>query len=48
MFEQDKKTFINTPFRCIIKICPNCHAMLHKGKEPLSLEELKKLLKHRF
>jgi 5-methylcytosine-specific restriction protein A len=27
-------------------VCPNCHAMLHKGKNPPTIEELKKLIKH--
>ena len=26
-------------------VCPNCHAMLHKGKTPLSPEELKQMLR---
>jgi 5-methylcytosine-specific restriction protein A len=27
-------------------VCPNCHAMLHKGKNPPTIEDLKKLIKH--
>lgn len=30
------------PENSLVPVCPNCHAMLHKGK--LSIEELKKLL----
>lgn len=29
-------------------VCPNCHAMLHRGKEMLSIEELRGIIKFRF
>jgi 5-methylcytosine-specific restriction protein A len=29
-------------------VCPNCHAMLHRKKETLSIEELRTLLRLRF
>ena len=29
-------------------VCPNCHAMLHRKKDPLSIDELVKMLKRRF
>lgn len=32
------------PVRDLRPVCPNCHAMLHACKEPLSIEELKKLV----
>lgn len=31
------------PENSVVPVCPNCHAMLHKGK--LSIEELKKILR---
>lgn len=30
------------PENGLVPVCPNCHAMLHKGK--LSIEELRKIL----
>jgi 5-methylcytosine-specific restriction protein A len=29
------------PVKDLVPICPNCHAMIHKGKDMLSIEELK-------
>ena len=33
------------PVKDLIPVCPNCHAMLHKKKPPLSIEELKTQLR---
>ncbi|PYD71039.1 HNH endonuclease [Novacetimonas hansenii] len=33
------------PVRDLRPVCPNCHSMLHRGKDILSIEELRKLLK---
>lgn len=35
------------PIKDLIPLCPNCHAMIHRRKEPYSLEELKEKLKDR-
>ena len=32
------------PIKDLRPVCPNCHAMLHRTKPPLTLEELKRLL----
>ncbi|WAL79568.1 HNH endonuclease [Shewanella sp. DAU305] len=32
------------PINDLIPVCSNCHSMLHRGKEPLSIEELKALV----
>lgn len=32
------------PIKDLRPVCPNCHAMLHKGKDPISIEELQKLV----
>lgn len=33
------------PIKDLRPVCPNCHAMLHKRKKPLSIEELRTLMK---
>ncbi len=32
------------PINDLRPVCPNCHAMIHKRKEPFSIEELKKMM----
>lgn len=32
------------PIKDLRPVCPNCHAMLHKGKDPISIEELQTLV----
>ncbi|MGB5964148.1 MAG: HNH endonuclease [Sulfurimonadaceae bacterium] len=32
------------PIKDLRPVCPNCHAMLHKKKEPFSIEELKSFM----
>jgi len=34
------------PIADLRPVCPNCHAMLHRKKPPLSIEELKQLMKN--
>ncbi|HEX5758012.1 MAG TPA: HNH endonuclease [Thermoanaerobaculia bacterium] len=34
------------PISDLIPLCPNCHAMVHRRRPPLSLEELKHHLRH--
>lgn len=41
---QIKSQYKVVPIRDLIPVCPNCHAMLHKGKELLTVEELKEIL----
>lgn len=33
------------PIQDLRPVCPNCHAMLHKRKEPLTIEEMKEIIK---
>ena len=33
------------PVRDLVPVCPNCHAMLHQRKPPLSVDELRAMLK---
>jgi len=33
------------PINDLCPVCPNCHAMLHRRSPPLSIDELKQLLK---
>lgn len=30
----------------LIPVCPNCHAMLHRRKEVISIEELKQIIEN--
>lgn len=32
------------PIKDLIPVCPNCHAMIHRHKEGISIEEMKKLV----
>lgn len=41
-----KKYTVN-PVKDLIPVCPNCHAMLHRTKEVLTIDELKKRVKNR-
>lgn len=43
------KTYVVNPKTDLVPVCPNCHAMLHKGKDGkiLTIEELKLLLNER-
>jgi hypothetical protein len=36
------------PIKDLRPVCPNCHAMLHRGSEVLTIESLRKLLKPQF
>jgi len=36
------------PIKDLRPVCPNCHAMLHKPQQTLSIEELKEILKTSF
>ncbi len=40
-----KKEYKVNPTEDLIPVCPNCHAMIHRNKEYLTVEELKKLIK---
>ena len=40
-----KKTYELNPKQDLIPVCPNCHAMLHRPKRVLSVEQLRKRLK---
>jgi len=38
------KQYQVNPIKDLVPLCPNCHAMVHRGKHMLSIRELKKLL----
>ncbi|WP_291784577.1 HNH endonuclease [Luteibacter sp.] len=37
--------YVVDPIRDLIPVCPNCHAMLHRKKEVITVDELKGLIK---
>lgn len=37
--------YIIDPIKDLRPVCPNCHAMLHKRREPYSIDELKNIMK---
>ena len=39
-----KDTYEINPIEDLRPVCPNCHAMLHRGKEVKSIEQLKKII----
>ena len=41
------KQYLVDPVNDLRPVCPNCHAMIHKRKEAISVEELKSLLQQR-
>lgn len=40
-----KKGYKINPKTDLVPVCPNCHAMLHRRKEPLTINELRALLR---
>lgn len=40
-----KKMYIIDPLKDLIPICPNCHSMVHRSKNPLEIEEIKSMIK---
>jgi len=40
-----KKSYKIDPIKDLRPVCPNCHAMLHKKNPPLSIEELKNIIR---
>jgi hypothetical protein len=40
-----KKGYEVNPITDLIPVCPNCHVMLHRRKEPLTITQLRALLK---
>lgn len=38
------ENYVIDPVRDLVPVCPNCHAMLHKSKPPLSIELLKEIM----
>jgi 5-methylcytosine-specific restriction enzyme A len=41
------KQYLVDPIKDLRPVCPNCHAMIHKKKEAIAIEELKQLLRQR-
>ena len=39
-----KKEYILNPEKDLIPVCPNCHSMIHRKKEMLSITELKQMI----
>lgn len=38
---QIKASYVVNPIKDLIPVCSNCHSILHRGKEPLTVTELK-------
>jgi len=41
------KSYVVDPIKDLRPICPNCHAMIHRQKVPLSIEELRRIILRR-
>lgn len=41
-----KQEYVVDPIQDLRPVCPNCHAMLHKQNPPLTIDELKDILKN--
>lgn len=39
------KTYVVNPIKDLRPVCPNCHAMLHRGPEVLTVEQLRETLR---
>lgn len=39
------RSYIVDPIKDLRPVCPNCHAMLHRGNTTLTIEELKEIIK---
>ncbi len=42
-----RKEYKIDPIQDLRPVCPNCHAMIHKRKEPLTIEEMKEIIRKR-
>lgn len=40
-----RKSYVVNPIKDLRPVCPNCHAMLHRGAEVLTIEQLKDILR---
>jgi len=38
---QIKNEYSVDPIKDLVPVCPNCHAMIHRGRKSISIEELK-------
>ncbi|HBL4918581.1 TPA: HNH endonuclease, partial [Enterobacter hormaechei] len=38
------ENYVVNPIEDMVPLCPNCHAMIHRGSEVLSVERLKKIV----
>lgn len=43
-----KRSYEVDPIKDLRPVCPNCHAMLHMGDEPMSLQALRRVLKEQL
>jgi 5-methylcytosine-specific restriction protein A len=41
--QRGEESVVN-PQKDLIPVCPNCHAMIHRNKEPLDIDALKKMI----
>lgn len=39
-----RREYIIDPEKDLIPLCSNCHSMIHRGKEPMDISELKKIV----
>lgn len=44
---QIRENYQVDPIKDLRPVCPNCHAMIHRQKEPLTIEELKKIMEEK-
>jgi len=45
---QIKSSYKVDPIKDLIPVCPNCHAMLHRPKDQLTIEQLKNMIINRY
>ncbi|MBL8049647.1 MAG: HNH endonuclease [Anaerolineales bacterium] len=46
-FSQVKKEYLLDPIKDLVPVCPNCHAMIHRTRPILTVEQLRDYLKTR-
>jgi len=42
-----KRTYVVDPIKDLVPVCPNCHAMIHRTRPALGIEELRNFLRSR-
>jgi 5-methylcytosine-specific restriction protein A len=44
---QIRESYVVDPIRDLVPVCPNCHAMLHRGETTLEVDALARIVRHR-